>query len=206
MPQWKRWRRLEVDDQHVSELQGVWKHVSQRGLIARNKGLALALRRLSYQAQRERPDDELLDIMIAAEALYLTELGNEPYRGELSYRLSLRAAIWAHASQHNLTKREVLKLMQSAYAARSAIAHGGSPAPNIMKIRGERVELPVLVEATRTVVTEACRKALAAAAASDIGWPPDWDAFILEGPQSTLTAENLASVQDSDGPHPGQPT
>ena len=88
--------------------------------------------------------------MIAAEAVYLTELGNEPYRGELSYRLALRASVWAEIPQVSLTKREVLKLMQSAYSTRSAIAHGGNPAPNVMKIRGERVELPVLVKATST--------------------------------------------------------
>lgn len=89
MSQRARWRRTEVNRQRVSELQEAWRHVSKYGLLARNKGLALALRRLSYQAQRERPDDELLDIMIAAEALYLTELGNEPYRGELNYCLAL---------------------------------------------------------------------------------------------------------------------
>jgi hypothetical protein len=77
MPRWAHWRRTEVDGHCVSELQEVWRHVSQRDLLIRYKGLALALRRLSYQAQRERPDDELLDIMIAAEAIYLTELGNQ---------------------------------------------------------------------------------------------------------------------------------
>lgn len=95
--------------------------------------------------------------------------------------------------------------MPSAYGTPSAVAHGGSPAPNIMKIRGEHVEPPVLAMATRTVVTEACRKALAAAA-SDVGWPPDWDALILDDLRSSLAAETLADGRDSHSPHPVQPT
>jgi Apea-like HEPN len=181
MPLGSRMRRVAVDPQFTSDLQQVWQHVSRRDLLERHKGLALALRRLSYQAQRERSDDELLDIMIAAEALYLIGLGNESYRGELRYRLALRAALWAEESQFGLTKREILKLMQSAYDARSAIAHGGSPDAKIMKIQGQRVELPELVKKTRAIVSAGCRRALGEAAASSADWPPDWDALVLEG-------------------------
>jgi hypothetical protein len=179
MPRSARWRRVEVDAKRVSELQDAWKQVSQRGLLTRHNDLALALRRLSYQAQRERPEDELLDIMIAAEALYLAELGRESERGELRFRVALRAAVWADDPPLGMTKGEVLKLMKSAYDARSAVAHGGSPGPKEMKIKGQRVELPELVKVTRTVVAQGCRKALATAAASDASWPPDWDALVL---------------------------
>jgi hypothetical protein len=178
MPRHARWRRIEVDAERASALVEVWQQVSQRGLLTRHKGLALALRRLSYQAQRERSDDELLDIMIAAEALYLTQLGKEQDRGELRYRLALRAATWADEQEHGMTKLDVFKLMRSAYDSRSAVAHGGSPDPKEMKIKGKRVELPELVKATRTVVAQGCRRALAAAA-SGTSWPPDWDAIIL---------------------------
>jgi hypothetical protein len=182
MPRHAHWRRIEVDAEHASALRSVWSLVTQRSLLCRHKGLALALRRLSYQAQRERPEDELLDIMIAAEALYLTQLGKEKDRGELRYRLALRAAIWADEKQLSMTKHEIFKLMQSAYDARSAVAHGGSPDPKDIKIKGERVQLPDLVSTTRSVVTAGCRKALATADASAGGWPPDWDALIFERP------------------------
>ena len=175
------WRRVEMNAKHLSELQEIWRQVSRRGLLTRHKGLALALRRLSYQAQRERPEDELLDIMIAAEALYLVGLGKESYRGELRYRLALRAAIWTDEHKLGFTKHEVLKLMQSAYDSRSAVAHGGSPDPKEMKIKGQRVELPKLVKATRAVVAAGCRKALTTAIESGAGWPPDWDALVLGG-------------------------
>ena len=181
MPRSAHWRRVEMNAKHLSELQEIWRQVSRRGLLIRHKGLALALRRLSYQAQRERPEDELLDIMIAAEALYLVGLGKESYRGELRYRLALRAAIWTDEHKLGFTKHEVLKLMQSAYDSRSAVAHGGSPDPKEMKIKGQRVELPELVKATRAVVATGCRKALTTAIESGAGWPPDWDALVLSG-------------------------
>jgi hypothetical protein len=171
-------RRVEVDVQLALDLEELWHHLSRRNLVQRHKGLALALRRLSYQAQRERPEDELLDTMIAAEGLYLTGLGNESYRGELRYRLSLRAALWADTNELDLTKREIFRLMQSAYDARSAIANGGNPDPKLMRIQGNRVELAELVKKTKEVVSTGSRKALTAAA-SDGSWPPDWEALVL---------------------------
>jgi hypothetical protein len=180
MPRHARWKRIEIDAERASGLVEVWRHLSQRDLLKQKAGLALALRRLSYQAQRERPDDELLDIMIAAEALYLSEPGKASERGELRYRVALRAAVWTDDAPLSMTKREVLRLMKSAYDARSAVAHGGTPDPKEMKIKGKRVELSELVKVTRTIVAQGCRKALSVAASSNTAWPPDWDALILE--------------------------
>ena len=67
--------------------------------------------------------------------------------------------------------------MQSAYDTRSAIAHGGSPKPRDVKLRGEKVELAVLVEATRTVMREALSHALEAVGSS---WPVHWEDLIFD--------------------------
>jgi hypothetical protein len=158
------------------ELGKVWPLLRHPGLLRRNKGLALALRRLSYQAQRERPEDELLDTMIAAEALYLSDMGKAADRGELRYRLALRAALWSELEPTGFTKREVLGIMKSAYDARSAIAHGGTPKPDDMKMRGEKVPLAHLAKAAKSITTAGCRKALAGASGRRKTWPPDWDA------------------------------
>jgi hypothetical protein len=130
-------RRHELDRAQADEILEVWKVLRQRDFQRKNKGLALALRRLSYQAQRERSEDELLDIMIAAEALYLSEVGNETERGDLRYRLSLRAAFWVNVDEAGMGRRDVFKLMRSAYDARSAVAHGGTPKSKEIKVRGE---------------------------------------------------------------------
>ena len=183
-----RLRRAGMSASQAAELLEVWQFLRQPGLLQRYKGLALALRRLSYQARREQPEDELLDTMIAAEALYLTDVGNEAERGELRYRLALRAAIWADPGQVGYTKREVLGIMKSAYDARSAIAHGGTPGPEVMKVRGQRVSLQELAKAAKSVIAAGCRAALAKAASHDGGWPPDWDGLALcvsSGPDRT---------------------
>jgi hypothetical protein len=84
-----------------------------------------AVRRFSFAGERRRPDDRLLDLMIAAESLFL---GHLPEReGELRFRLSLHAA---HLIGQDLSERkEVARLMRLAYDTRSAIVHGGIPDP-----------------------------------------------------------------------------
>jgi hypothetical protein len=44
-----------------------------------------ALRRSNFAADRTQPDDEIIDLMIATEALFLSGM-HEKYRGELRYR------------------------------------------------------------------------------------------------------------------------
>lgn len=67
--------------------------------------------------------------MIAAEALFLSDLGSSTDRGELKYRLALRAAHFIEAA--DLTRRQVFEHMKRAYDVRSAIAHGGRPVPEV---------------------------------------------------------------------------
>ncbi|WP_146073555.1 HEPN domain-containing protein [Amycolatopsis sp. CA-126428] len=177
--------RHELDQGQVGEFLDVWRVLRQPDFQRKNRGLALALRRLSYQAQRERPEDELLDIMIAAEALYLSEAGNESDRGELKYRLALRAAFWADAAETDIGRRDIFKLMRTAYDVRSAVAHGGTPKPKDIKVRGEQVALKELVNEARHVVAAGCRKAVAAVASSGGSWPPAWEDLILPGQGSS---------------------
>jgi hypothetical protein len=176
LPRNSRFGAVDISGEQFEVLEAIWNMLRKPGLLQAQKGVALAVRRLSYQAQRERAEDELLDIMIAAEALYLSELGNEPYRGELRYRLALRAALLADPATVALSKREVFDVLKSAYDARSAVAHGGTPNPRTLKVRGSHVRLADLVTTTRSIVAAGCQTAITRAAAED-GWPPDWDAL-----------------------------
>jgi hypothetical protein len=178
VPHIRRLHGVQLSDDHAAELSAAWQLVNAP---QHNKAITLALRRLSYRTQRERPEDELLDTMIAAEALYLTGEGDEKYRGELGYRLSQRAALWADPQQLGYSKREVLEIMKAAYNARSTIAHGGTPKLKDMKVRGQKVPLGELLGAARWVITRASRSALAAEV-SGVTWPPDWDGLALGEP------------------------
>ena len=50
--------------------------------------------------------------------------------------------------------------MKSAYDARSAVAHGGTPKPDDMKVRGQRVSLEELAKTAKSVITAGCKAAL----------------------------------------------
>src|SRR5262249_7783551 len=61
----------------VAEFQAFWTSVER---VRVGGGLGNAVRRFSYASERERPDDSLVDYMIAAESLFLSD-ANQPDRG-----------------------------------------------------------------------------------------------------------------------------
>ena len=73
LPPTQLFRQLHLDTQASTDVTRTWRQLRRPGL---HKALGLALRRLSYQAHRQRVEDELVDILIAAEALYLSDLGS----------------------------------------------------------------------------------------------------------------------------------
>lgn len=84
--------------------------------------LEYALRRFRNSTERYSVDDSerLLEYAIALESLYLND--NSGNRGELTYRLSLRAARFL---EQNLEKRkEIFFAVNKLYGFRSRIAHG----------------------------------------------------------------------------------
>lgn len=92
----------------------------------RSRSLGLAMRRFAYTSDRSRAEDRIIDLMIAAEALFLADA-----EGELSYRLALRAAFFLDPE---LGPRSVThRFLKNAYSVRSKIAHGTTPEPKILK-------------------------------------------------------------------------
>ena len=79
--------------------------------------MATVIRRLYYAGTRFRPEDQLLDVMIAAETLYGGEL-----RHDKTFRLSASAALLSEGS--SLDRLETYREFNSAYKIRSAIVHG----------------------------------------------------------------------------------
>jgi hypothetical protein len=167
----QRSRKMYLDQQAGAELVESWRQVRQPGLLQKQKALALALRRLGYQAHRQRVEDEMVDIMVAAEALYLSDLGPD----ELGFRLALRASALSDPQRLNMTRRNVFDLMKSAYGVRSKIVHGDEPKARDLKVKDVQVSLVKFVQATEEVVRQGLREALNRAT----GWPPDWDGLTL---------------------------
>jgi hypothetical protein len=155
-----------------AELQRLWALTHQTSFAA-NKAIALALRRLAFASHRTRPEDRLLDCFIAAEAFYLTDAGDVRERGDLRYRLALRAAVWSVGTLPEWSKRDVFRQMRKGYDVRSAFAHGGSPRAADLVVKGARVELPEFSVAVEEIVRKGVYKALThvtSAGRVDIQW------------------------------------
>jgi hypothetical protein len=77
-----------------------------------------AVRRFDYAADRSLPEDKIVDLLIAAESLFLSDQSGT----ELGFRLSARVAALLGA---DVDERLALStFMRRAYSARSKIVHG----------------------------------------------------------------------------------
>ena len=154
----------------------------QTQLLMKRGTSANALRRFSYASDRDRDDDRLVDLMIAAESIFLSDTGAPQERGELRYRLALRAAFFIDAPDS--TRIAVFKHMKRAYDVRSAIVHGGGEVGNdlLKSLKETPISLKEFVEVTRKLVRTAIKKRIEMAAAKG-NFNIDWDALII--PSST---------------------
>jgi hypothetical protein len=171
----QRARQLHLGEQAARSLVETWRQLRQPALLQQQRALALALRRLSYQAGRVRIEDELVDLLVASEALYLSDAGFE----ELGFRLALRSALLSNPSSLDMTRRQVFDLMKSAYGVRSKIVHGELPKPKDVKVKGVQVPLADFVQTIEQVVRSGVREALRRAVDPQSVWPPDWDDLTL---------------------------
>ena len=82
--------------------------------------LELALRRFDQSYGRVGVEDQLIDYMIAFEALYLNDAGAQE-RGEMRFRLALRVAQFLRELNQ---RKSLYREMRTAYDMRSSIVHG----------------------------------------------------------------------------------
>jgi hypothetical protein len=103
-----------------TEFSEFWRRFEE---VTAKGALANAVRRFSYASDRDRDDDRLVDLMMAAESIFLADTASPQDRGELRYRLALRAAFFIESREY--LRREIFKHMKRAYDVRSTIVHGG---------------------------------------------------------------------------------
>lgn len=117
------------------------------------KELGTAVRRFSYSCVRHQNEDKIVDLMIAAESLFL----RGTREGEKRFRLAFRAGRFLGT---DLSKqKEVYDRMRKAYDLRSLLVHGGS-APSLRRSRGEITESDNLIGAVGDDVQRAILKAI----------------------------------------------
>jgi Apea-like HEPN len=104
-----------------------WKRLQDKRL-QQMTFISQALKRFSYAHERHDWEDRIIDLLIAAEALFLSQS-----MGELSYRLRLNAAMFLG---NNLGDRQqIFEDMGLAYELRSKIVHGASAHEVVKKIK-----------------------------------------------------------------------
>jgi hypothetical protein len=153
----------------------------------------MAMRRLSYAAERTRAEDQIVDLMIAAEALFL-EGGDDPYKSELRYRLSLRAAQFAPSERWG--RHDIYRLFREAYDARSKVAHGGSVGS--LSLPGKQ---EAMLSEFNTVVEEHLRAAVHKAVNQCVQtrrrFAVEWEAELLSPPVQDTHAQMDDSLDSS---------
>lgn len=164
-----------------------WGQLQSEG-IEKRKFLDVAIRRFGYAHERPRLEDKIIDLMIAAEALFLSDYSKDSYFGEIRYRLSLRAALFL-AHERELQKT-VFRWMRAAYDLRSTLAHGGevsgAKVPRLPD--GSEVSVVDFVATIQTYIRNALIKAINIA--HEPGSPyhlVDWDELVFSGKQNEVS-------------------
>ena len=112
----------KLNDGDLEELDRLL-HVVNPAVSRLSRSLAVCLRRIGFANTRMSVEDRLLDIMMALEALVLTDSGKPEDRGELSFRLALRLARFLGKDAGDMQR--IFSLAKKAYGLRSKVIHGG---------------------------------------------------------------------------------
>jgi hypothetical protein len=166
---------MPVDSDWLAKFKNSWK-VLQSDDIAKRSFLLAAIRRFGYSCERYRSEDKIIDVLIAAEALFLS--GNK-YTGEIKYRLAQRSAFFL--TEPGDSRRAIFDRMKIAYDLRSTTAHGGAykkALPN--KSDGNAYTLDEFVWQIQDYVRLAILKAIHLASLPETPLHiVDWDDLIL---------------------------
>ncbi len=147
-----------LDEDEAGGLAAFWRETRSSGSERKNRRyLGVAIRRLRYAQTRERLEDRLVDLVIAAEALFPGIVG-KPSSAELRYRLSMYVAGFLGSDREE--RRSIFERMRRAYDRRSSIVHGDAV---------DEGTVAQLVQDVEQFVREGLRKAIELAAAAPGG-------------------------------------
>lgn len=170
--------RYEIDRPTGRAIRSYWREMKKQS-GKRQHLPAICERRFNAAMDRVSLDDAVVDLLVAAEALFLKDVGSAEDRGELGLRLSLRAANLL--GNHPADRLAVFKFMKAAYAERSHIAHGGSFRSTV-KVSGRDATLPLneFVDELSSVMRRAIQKIIPMYGRdASFGTVEFWDSLII---------------------------
>jgi hypothetical protein len=96
-----------LNEEEVVELQRLWKTLTSGVLESKRfRFLEAGLRRFNFAFERFASEDRLVDLLIAAESLFLHDGAVPQERGELRFRLALRASS-SSSTRHTRSARRI---------------------------------------------------------------------------------------------------
>jgi len=134
-------------------------------------GLQMAIRRFVASGDRHNPEDQLVDLMICAEALFA---GDPKYPGDLSYKLALRCSFFLEPGDAT-ARRAVFDQLRRAYGARSNIVHGNRREKRVQKSIEDGLDT---LSETERIIRASLRQCLVQAS-QHATYGFDWDELIL---------------------------
>jgi len=159
-------------DAETEDLQQFYRDFSA---ATRSNALVDAVaRRFASASDRFRIDDEIVDLVIAAESIFANEPG---VTSEVTFRVSNRAALFSDGTTEQ--RRQLLTFMRKAYGARSQIVHTGKlKEKDLRSLSGGKPSAPEFANELEEVMRVALKKAIGMAASGE-PFPPDWDELLL---------------------------
>ena len=170
----QRFTKYSLSKNEADVFKKFWDKCQSKN-VKKHKFIDVACKRFSYANERTRSEDRLVDLMISAEALFLSDSGNPKYRGELRYRLALRVGFFI--GKDGKHRKEVFDHMKYAYDIRSSLVHGGKP-----KLPKGTDSLDKFVEATENILRTSIHKVIDLAAQSKLAENSlvEWDDLIID--------------------------
>jgi len=152
-----------------------WAHFDK---ARKRKAIQSGVRRFEYAAERSQPEYEIVDLMIAAESLFLTETSKRD-RGEMRYRLATRVALLVRTTLDE--RMRLWNFTRKAYDARSVIVHGGTPTEkDLLGLDGQPLRLDLFADELEQVVRKALQIATQTVAEGK-PFPPNWEKLMFAG-------------------------
>ena len=173
----------QLSADRADELRRLWENLGAPAVV--NDGaLQNAVRRFAFAAERHRPEDTLVDLMIAAESLFLNDLDRR--EGELRFRMSLRAGwLLGHDRRSRL---DVYRLLRRAYDVRSDIVHGNRLDEKRLVSWSGGHGMGSFVDRIGDLLRQALRRTIETSATTGKAWTSsDWDE-LLAGPDQSENA------------------
>lgn len=162
----------QVDQTHIAEANRLHKILDNNSEI--RERLEIPINRWIKSMTREEPIDKIIDLGIAFEAPYLSNISE---RTELSFRLKLHAA-W-HLRENEQERNELMKEFTEIYDWRSSVVHSGNlPKKKISKKKKRpytNQEVAAFIQNAQILCRESILKII------EDGEIPKWDSLILGG-------------------------